>query len=127
MAAGQYKMYSYNGTKNGAKVAGMQKAASKDELASRLKKKNIVLINAKPLFNVNYSVSNKEIIRFSNQMHSMIKNGISSAEALKMYADYADEDFQYILTDVINTLNQGILLSEAFRKSGYFSNVGFLY
>ena len=123
MAAGQYKMYSYNGTKNGAKVAGMQKAASKDELASRLKKKNIVLINAKPLFNVNYSVSNKEIIRFSNQMHSMIKNGISSAEALKMYADYADEDFQYILTDVINTLNQGILLSEAFRKSGYFSNL----
>jgi len=123
MAAGQYKMYSYQGTKYSTKVAGTQKAASKDELALRLKKKNIVLISAKPLWNINYSVSNKEIIRFANQMNSMIKNGISSAEALRMYADYADEDFQYILTEVINSLNQGILLSEAFRKSGYFSSL----
>lgn len=123
MAAGQYTMYSYKGHKHGSKVAGTQKAASKEELASRLKKKGIVLISAKPLWNVSYNIPNKEIIRFSNQMYSMIKNGISSAEALKMYADYAEEDFQYILTDVINSLNQGITLSEAFRRSGYFSSL----
>lgn len=123
MSAGQYTMYSYKGHKHGSKVAGTQKAASKEELASRLKKNNIVLISAKPLWKVTYTISNKEIIRFSNQMYSMIKNGISSAEALKMYADYAEEDFQYILTDVINSLNQGITLSEAFRRSGYFSSL----
>lgn len=123
MAAGQYKLYSYKGIKQGTKVAGTQKASTKEELASRLAKKEISLISAKPLWNINYTISTKEIIRFANQMTSMIKNGISSAEAIRMYADYADEDLQYILTNVLNSLNQGMSLSDSFRKCGYFSSL----
>lgn len=123
MASGQFKMYGYNGTKQGTNVMGMQKASSKDELAIRLSKKDITLISCRPLCNIHYSISNKEIVRFANQMTSMIKNGISSAEAIRMYADYASEDLQFILTDVMNSLNQGISLSDAFRKSGYFSSL----
>lgn len=123
MANGLYTMYSYTGYKQGTKYSGWQKATSKDELALRLSRKGIKLLTAKKLWSFSGGIKNKEIIRFSNQMYSMIKNGISSTEALQMYAEYAEEDFQFILVEVINLLNQGINLAEAFRKTGFFSSL----
>lgn len=118
-----YHVYQYSGYRQGVKVQGFQKATTKEELALRLRKKQIKLLSCKALFGASGGVSSKEIIRFANQMHSMIRNGISSTEAIQMYAEYASEDFQFILSDVLNSLNQGISLSEAFRKTGFFSNL----
>lgn len=123
MAKSQYHIYQYKGYKQGTRVSGFQKASSKEELAKRLETKQIKLLNAKPLWAVSGSIPNKEIIRFANQMFSMIKNGISSTEAIQMYAEYASEDFRFVLSGVINSLNQGISLSEAFRNSGFFSSL----
>lgn len=118
-----YYTYFYSGYRQGVKVQGFQKASSKEELGQRLAKKQIKLLQAKQLMSANGGISNKEVIRFANQMHSMIKNGISSTEAIQMYAEYADEDFQFVLAGVLNSLNQGISLSEAFRKTGFFTNL----
>ena len=118
-----YYTYSYSGYRQGVKVQGFQKASSMEELGLRLEKKQIKLLKATQLLPAKGGVANKEVIRFANQMHSMIKNGISSTEAIQMYAEYADEDFQFILSGVLNSLNQGISLSEAFRKTGFFSNL----
>lgn len=118
-----YYTYFYSGYRQGVKVQGFQKASSVEELGQRLEKKQIKLLKSKQLAPAKGGVSNKEVIRFANQMHSMIRNGISSTEAIQMYAEYADEDFQFVLSGVLNSLNQGISLSESFRKTGFFSNL----
>lgn len=121
--AAQYYMFQYSGQKGANKVSGLAKASNLEELRDRLLKKGIRLIKAKSLWGMSGSVSIDEIIRFSGQMHSMTNSGISSDTAIKLIAEYASEDFKYILADIRNNLNQGFSLADSFRKNGFFSTL----
>lgn len=117
----KYMMYSYKGYKNGKSLSGFQKAADVEELKERLASQKIRLVSSKSMFSVNQEVKNKDIIRFAGQMHTMLANNISSAEAIEMFANYEKEDFKLILKRVLKNLNSGYALAESFQKTGCFS------
>lgn len=117
----KYMMYSYKGYKNGKPLSGFQKAADVEELKERLSSQKIRLVSSKSMFSVNQEVKNKDIIRFAGQMHTMLANNISSAEAIEMFANYEKEDFKLILKRVLKNLNSGYALAESFQKTGCFS------
>lgn len=121
--AAMYDLYFYRGYKQGKPVSGFSKASSPQDLITRLSRKQTRLLKSTKLIPLPGGFTPKTIVRFSNQMSSMIKNGISSTEALQMYAQYADVDFQLVLVDVISNLNQGANLSESFRKTGFFNSL----
>lgn len=117
----KYMMYSYKGHKNGKLLSGFQKAADVEELRERLASQKIRLVSSKSMFPVNQDIKNQDIIRFAGQMHTMLSNNISSAEAIEMFANYEKEDFKLILKRVLKNLNSGYALADSFQKTGCFS------
>lgn len=119
-----YTLYSYKGYKQGKTITGFEKAADVDELKDRLQLQKIKLISSAPKFTkIKASIKNEDIIRFAGQMTTMLSNNIPSAEAIEMFANYEDLDFQLVLKKVLKHLNSGYSLSDSFRKTGFFSSL----
>lgn len=118
---GKYSTYYYKGYKQGKPITGFQKASDLEELEDRLSNQKIKLITAKPYFPKHAQVSNVDIIRFAENMNTMLANNISSTEAIDMFAMYEKEDFQHILKRVLKNLNLGYSLSDSFKRTEFFS------
>lgn len=130
--------YAYAGVQGGKKVKGKIEATSLARARSALRQKRVRIKNIKELkekkkgaldIEITWgpfgSIPAKDILMFTKKLSTMIRAGLPILDSLIMVAGQTkNPNMKRAITQMIDSLNDGVPLSEAFRKqSRHFDNV----
>lgn len=124
----KYIYTAYN--KDMKKVKGEIEAINLREAISKLKNNGFMIINIKESknkkikFNI-FSIPLKDIVFFTKELETMVNAGLRLREAIYILSNQEifSKRFRNILTSVVNELDVGNSLSEAFKKQEVFDDV----
>ncbi|MDG1690880.1 MAG: type II secretion system F family protein [Alphaproteobacteria bacterium] len=130
--------YAYAGVQGGKKVKGKIEATSLARARSALRQKRVRIKNIKELkekkkgamdIEITWgpfgSIPAKEILMFTKKLSTMIRAGLPILDSLIMVAGQTkNPNMKRAVTQMVEALNDGVPLSEAFKKqSRHFDNV----
>jgi type IV pilus assembly protein PilC len=130
--------YAYAGLQGGKKVKGKIEATSLARARSALRQKRVRIKNIKELkekkkgamdIEITWgpfgSIPAKEILMFTKKLSTMIRAGLPILDSLIMVAGQTkNPNMKRAVTQMVEALNDGVPLSEAFKKqSRHFDNV----
>ncbi|ONN28142.1 type II secretion system protein F [Thermosipho affectus] len=112
------------------KVKGEIEASSLQEALGRLKSNGLMIVDIKEskkrkgLKNI-FGIPLKDIVFFTRQLETMIKAGLRLREAIYILSNQEifSKRFRNVLVNVVNELDVGTSLTEAFKKQGVFDEV----
>ncbi|OOC46093.1 type II secretion system protein F [Thermosipho sp. 1074] len=112
------------------KIKGEIEASSLQEALGRLKSNGLMIVDIKEskkrkvLKNI-FGIPLKDIVFFTRQLETMIKAGLRLREAIYILSNQEifSKRFRNVLVNVVNELDVGTSLTEAFKKQGVFDEV----
>ena len=123
--------FEYRGISASKYVEGQIDALNYEEAAHKLKQQKVIitkLIKSKKKigetkkkeaisFSFGSGVKTKEILLFTKQLATMIRAGLRTLDSLQLLEKQVeDKNMKKIITEIINDLQQGIMLSKCFEK-----------